>query len=576
MHKKILIVGGVAGGATAAARLRRLDEDSQIIIFERGEHISFANCGLPYYIGGVIKERGHLLVQTIKGMHVRFNLDIRNFSEVVKIDRENRKVEVKNLKTGELYWENYDFLVLSPGAKPIKPPIPGMDEAENLFTLRNILDMDAIKKFVDEKKPEKAVVIGGGFIGLEMTENLYNRGVEVTIVEMIDQVMAPIDYEMASIIHNHLREKGVHLILEDGVAALKENGRKVILASGQEIKCDMILLSIGVRPENELAKKCGLSLGERGGIKVNEYLQTEDERIYAIGDAIEVTDYMSGKETMVPLAWPANRQGRIVADNIYRKKVKYPGTMGTSVVKVFDLTVASTGMNEKVLKRLGMRYSVIHIHPGSHAGYYPGAFPIALKMTFDPKTGRIFGVQGIGKEGVEKRIDVIATAIKGGLNVFGLQDLELAYAPPYSSAKDPVNMAGYVASNISEGAVETIQWYEIDKLIETDEFVVDIRQPEELELGYIEGSINIPLDQLREKLNELPKDKTIYIYCQVGLRGYLACRILSLNGFKCRNLDGGYKTYATVFGRNTNTKCRVKVDDTGVAHVNCYGDKINK
>lgn len=574
MSKKILIVGGVAGGATAAARLRRLDEDSQIILFERGEYISFANCGLPYYIGGTIEERDALLVQTVEGMSQKFHLDIRNFSEVTKIDKENKKVMVKNVNTGEVYEEGYDYLVLSPGARPIKPPINGINEAENLFVLRNIPDTDAIKSFVDEKKPKRAVVVGGGFIGLEMAENLYDRGIEVTLVEMSNQVMAPVDYEMAAIVHNHLKEKGVSLILEDGVSEFKENGKKIILQSGREIDTDMIILSIGVKPENELVREAGLPIGERGGIKVNEYLQTGDSNIYAIGDAIEVVDYINGNPTMIPLAWPANRQGRIVADNIYGKKIKYPGSMGTSVAKVFDLTVAATGNNEKTLKRIGKEYKVIHIHPGSHAGYYPGSAQIAIKMTFDPKTGKIFGAQAIGENGVEKRIDVIATAIKGGLNVFDLQNLELAYAPPYSSAKDPVNMAGYVASNIIEGAVETIQWYEIDGIVENGGLLIDVRQPEERELGYIEGSMNIPLGKLRDRLEELPKDKEIYISCQVGLRGYLACRILELNGIKCKNLDGGYKTYMSVFGSNKEKECEVEVDDSGVAHFNCYGNKI--
>lgn len=575
MAKKIIIVGGVAGGATAAARLRRLDESSHIIMFEKGEYISFANCGLPYYIGEVINDRKKLLVQTVDGMSSRFNMDIRNLSEVTKINRDDKTVTVHNLKTGETYDESYDHLILSPGARPIVPPIPGINEANNLFTLRNIPDTDAIKAYVDDKKPKKAVVIGGGFIGVEMAENLYERGVEVTLVEMSNQVMAPFDIEMASILHTHMIQKGVNLILEDGVQAFENNGTKVILNSGKEIATEMILLAIGVRPESELAKEAGLDLGERGHIKVNEYLETSDPNIYALGDAIEVRDYINGNQTAIPLAWPANRQGRIVANNIYGKKEKYNGTMGTSVAKVFDYTAASTGNNEKTLKRIGINnYQVIHIHPGSHAGYYPGAAPIALKVIFDKETGKIYGAQGIGQDGVEKRIDVIATAIKGGLTVIDLPDLELAYAPPYSSAKDPVNMAGYVASNIIEDAVETVQWHEIDAIVANGGFLVDVRNPGELKLGFIKGAVNIPLDELRNRLDELPKDKPIYVNCQVGLRGYLAARILTHNGFKAVNLDGGWKTYSSVYGTDKDSDCKIVTDDSGVARFDCVGNQI--
>ena len=572
MGKKIVIVGGVAGGATAAARLRRLDEQSHIVMFERGEYISFANCGLPYYIGETITERGALLIQTVEGMSKKFNLDIRNLSEVTKINREKKTVEVKNIKTGEVYEESYDKLILSPGANPIKPPIPGIADADNIFTLRNVPDTDAIKGFVDNKKPKKAVVVGGGFIGVEMAENLHDRGVHVTIVEMLDQIMAPVDFEMASILHSHIRDTGADLVLGDGVKSFENGGKKVVLQSGKEIDTDLIILSIGVRPESGLVKDAGLEVGERGGIKVSASLQTADEDIYAIGDAIEVTDFINGSPTMIPLAWPANRQGRIVADHIYGRNVKYPGSMGTSVAKVFDMTVAATGNNEKTLKRLGIEYSTIHIHPGSHAGYYPGAFPVSLKMTFDPKTGRIFGVQGVGYNGVEKRIDVVATAIKGGLTVFDLPDLELAYAPPYSSAKDPVNMLGYVASNVIEEAVKTVQWHEIDDIVKKGGLLVDVREALERDMGFIEGSINIPLGQLRSRLSELPKDKPVYIVCQVGLRGYLAARTLTLNGYDAVNLDGGYRTYSSVFGSNSQkpeSKCPVEVDDSGTTHPHC-------
>lgn len=545
MSKKILIVGGVAGGATAAARLRRLDETSEIILFERGEYISFANCGLPYYIGETIQQREKLLVQTVEGMSKRFQLDIRNLSEVTKIDPVRKCVIVHNLKTDESYEETYDVLILSPGAKPIVPPLPGVAEATNLFTLRNIPDTDRIKSYVDEQKPKHAVVVGGGYIGVEMAENLHQRGIHITIVEAMDQVMGPLDYEMASIVQEALEENGVELILNDPIQEIREQGRKVVLSSGTELATDLIMMSIGVRPENSLAVDAGLSVGERGGIQVNEYLQTSDPSIYAIGDAIEVKDYVNGQPTMIPLAWPANRQAHIVANNIYGKQEKYHGTLGTAIAKVFDYTVATTGNNEKLLKRLGLRYQAVHIHPLSHAGYYPGAHPIALKLLFDPETGKILGAQAVGKDGVDKRIDVIATAIKGGLTVRDLRDLELSYAPPYSSAKDPVNMAGYVACNLMDGKSESVQWHEIDDIVAEGGTLIDVRQPKELEAGFIPGAKNIPLPELRDRLEELPKDETVYVNCQVGLRGYLANRILIENGFEVKNLDGGWKTYSS-------------------------------
>ena len=547
MSKKIVIIGGVAGGATAAARLRRIDETSTIVMFEKGEHISFANCGLPYYIGEVIPNREALLVQTVEEMSQKFNLDIRNLTEVTKINRTEKTVTVKQLTSGNEYTESYDELVLSPGARPIVPPIPGLNEANNIFTLRNIPDTDRIKAWVDEKKPQKAVVIGGGFIGLEMAENLHHRGVDVTIVEMADQVMAPLDYEMASIVHEHIEEIGAKLILKDGVQQFTNEGNNVILSSGKELESDLTILSIGVRPENELAKEAGLALGERGGIQVNELLQTEDPSIYAIGDAIEVQDYIQQSPTMVPLAWPANRQGRIVADNIYGKKTAYKGTLGTAIAKVFDLTVAVSGNNEKTLSKLGIPYESVHIHPASHAGYYPGGFPISLKLTFNPEDGTIYGVQGIGRDGVDKRIDVIATAIKGGLTVYDLQDLELAYAPPFSSAKDPVNQLGYVASNVADGVLKNVHYDMVDELIEQGATFIDVREKMEIEMGAMKGTINIPLGEIRHRLGELPKNQPIYVLCQVGIRGYLATRILAENGFEAINLSGGYKTYATVY-----------------------------
>lgn len=546
MKKKIIIVGGVAGGASTAARLRRLDENAEIIMVEKGEYISFANCGLPYYIGETIDERGKLIVQTVGEMSEKFNLDIRNLNEVISIDKGNKKVKIKNHKTEEVYEENYDVLVLSPGAHPLKPQIPGINECDNLFTLRNIPDTDKIKNYVDNYKPKHATVIGGGFIGLEMAENLHGRGIDITLIEASTQVMAPLDIEMASIIHEHLIDKNVELILKDGVAGFENKGKKIILSSGKEIMTDMIILSIGVKPETTIANEANLILNERGAIVVDKFMKTSDPNIYALGDAVEVMDFVNKKPTMIPLAWPANRQGRIVADNICGKNVEYKGTLGSSVAKVFDYTVATTGNNEKTLKRLGIEYETIHIHPGSHAGYYPGSFPIAFKMLFDPKSGKIFGVQGVGLDGVEKRIDVISTAIKGNLTVFDLQDIEPCYAPPYNSAKDPVNMLGYYASNIIEGLIEIIQWNEIDKLAKENSIIIDVREEFELVTGSFDNSINIPLGQLRDRLNEIPKNKKIYVTCQVGLRGYVACRMLQQNGIKCTNIDGGIKTYSYV------------------------------
>ncbi len=546
MSKKIIIVGGVAGGASTAARLRRLDENVNIIMFEKGEYISFANCGLPYHIGGTISEREKLIVTSVESMSNKFNIDIRNFSEVVKIDKKNKTVTVKNHKTNEIYEENYDNLVLSPGASPIKPPISGINDCDNLFILRNIPDTDKIKNFINENKPKHVTVVGGGFIGLEMLENLYDLGLNLTLVEASEQVMAPLDIEMASIIHEHIVDKGIQVILKDGVNSFENNGKKIVLASGKEINTDMIILSIGVKPETNIAKECGLKLNQRGAIVVDKYMKTSDNNIYALGDAVEIMDFVNKKPTMIPLAWPANRQGRIVADNICGKKSEYKGSLGSSVAKVFDYTVATTGNNEKTLKKLGINYEVIHIHPSSSASYYPGAFPISYKMTFDPKDGKIFGAQGVGINGVEKRIDIIATAIKGNLNIYDLQDVEVCYAPPYNSAKDPVNMLGYYAENIIEKNVNVIQWYEVDKLDNNNSIIIDIREEFELATGVIENSINIPLTVLRHRLNEIPKNKMIYVTCQVGLRGYIVCRILSQNGFDCANIDGGIKTYLAV------------------------------
>lgn len=543
--KKILIVGGVAGGATAAARLRRLDETSQIIMFERGEYISFANCGLPYYIGGVIENRDALLVQTVEGMSKRFNLDIRNFSEVVSIDPENKTISVKNLKTNEEYKESYDELILSPGASPTKPAIPGLDKADNVFTLRNIPDTDRIKAYVDDNRPKEAVVIGGGFIGVEMAENLVERGVKVHLIEMLDQVMAPFDYEMAQILHGHMEDNGVDLILGDGVDSFKNDGNTIVLKSGKQISTDMTILSIGVRPENKLAKDAGLELGPRGHILVDENMMTSKDHIYAVGDAIQTKDLIFQEGASIALASPANRQARIVADRINGIDSKYKGVLGTSVAKVFDMTASSTGNNEKKLKQMGIEnYETVHLHPLSNAGYYPTANPMDLKLIFEVPSGKVLGAQAIGYTGVEKRIDVIATAIAAGMTVRELQDIELAYAPPFSSAKDPVNMAGYAASNILDGLVKKVDVMEIDQLVEGGEYLLDIRTGEEYSLGNINGSVNIPLDELRDRMDEIPKDRIIYVNCQVGLRGYLGCRILNQNGFNTYNLDGGYSLYS--------------------------------
>ncbi|TVP84449.1 MAG: CoA-disulfide reductase [Alkalicoccus sp.] len=543
---KVLVVGGVAGGATAAARLRRISEKTEIVVFERGKYVSFANCGLPYYIGGEIKEREKLLVQTVEGMSKRFAMDIRNETEVTSINRKSKTVTAVHLPTGKEYTESYDKLLLSPGARPIIPPIPGLKESENLFTLRNIPDTDQIKQWVEERKPVQAVIVGGGFIGLEMAENLYARGMDVTIVEMADQIMAPLDKEMASIVENRIKDFA-ELYLNDGVKEFRQKGNKVVLSSGKELSSDLTILSIGVTPENKLAEQAGLALGEQGGIIVNEYLQTDDPHIYAVGDAVETVDYILKKPVVVPLAWPANRQGRIVADTISGKPKSYPGTLGTAIAKVFDLTAASAGKNEKQLRKAGINYKSVHIHPLSHAGYYPGAEQISMKLLFDPGQGNILGVQAVGKEGVDKRVDVISTAIRGNLTVFDLQEIELSYAPPYSSAKDPVNMLGYAASHIAEEEVDVVHAWEIGERIKAGEMLVDVRTPEEYKKGTVPGAVNIDLDSLREQLTEFPKDKPVNITCQVGLRGYIAVRILKENGIEARNLSGGYKTYSELF-----------------------------
>lgn len=540
-NKKILITGGVAGGATAAARIRRLDENAEIILLERGEYISFANCGLPYYIGGTIKKRDALLVTTAEDFSLRYRIDIRPFSEVISISPSEKVVEVKEVQTGKVYRESYDRLILSPGAAPLKPPIEGIDD-ERIFSLRNIPDTDRIKHMVDNLNPRRAVVVGGGFIGLEMAENLAERGLKVTIVEMADQVMTPIDPEMAHLVHSHLSKKKVDLILNNGVKRFipKADCVSVETSSGSFIDCDMVLFSAGVKPENKLALDAGLDVGERGGIRVSDTMQTSDPNIYAVGDAIETRDYITGAPAMIPLAGPANKQGRIAADNVTGRRTTFKGALGTAVAKVFDLTVASTGKNEKSLKSQNIPYKKSYTTSGSNASYYPGSESMSIKLLFSPSNGRILGSQIVGGKGVDKRIDVFATAIKGCLTVYDLEELELAYAPPYSSAKDPVNVAGFVAANILKGDVETIYTEDLAKLDLQKNVIIDLRTPFEVKhFGAIKNAINIPVDELRNRIVELNLDKTYILYCAVGLRGYIAYRILSQMGFKAKNLSGG-------------------------------------
>lgn len=541
-----LIIGGVAGGATVAARLRRMDEKANIILFERGKYVSYANCGLPYYIGDTINNREKLFVQTAKGFTDRFRIDIRTEQEVTAIRPDKKEVEIKNLSTGETYTETYDKLVLSPGAEPLRPGIEGIG-SKKIFTLRNVPDTDTIKNYVNTENPKRAIVVGGGFIGLEMAENLHDLGIQVDVVEMANQVMAPLDFSMAAIVHRQLTDKGVGLHLEDGVSRFeeKDGGVTVHLRSGKQIATDMVLLSIGVRPETKLAKDAGLAIGERGDIAVNDYMQTSDADIYALGDAVEVRHLVTGQPALIPLAGPANKQGRIVADNIvFGNKEKYPGSIGTSIAKVFDLTVAAAGANAKLLQRNNIPYISSYTHGASHAGYYPGAVPLSIKILFAPENGKLLGAQIVGFNGVDKRIEMLAQVIQRGGTVHDLAELEHAYAPPYSSAKDPVNMAGFVAENILNKKSRIIQWRELAEL-PADTIRIDVRTHDEYKLGTIPGFINIPVDELREHLDELPKEKPIVVTCAVGLRGYLAYRILVQNGFKhVRNLSGGYKTWS--------------------------------
>lgn len=542
---KYIIVGGVAGGATAAARIRRLTEDAEIVLFEKGEHISYANCGLPYYIGGVIEDRDRLFVQTPEAFGKRFNIDVRILSEVTAIDAEAKQVTV-HTADGKEYVESYDKLLLSPGASPVVPPLEGID-SKGIFTLRNVSDTDRIKAYMAEHKVKRAVIVGGGFIGLEMAENLKHAGAQVAVVEMANQVMAPIDFSMAALVHEHLHQQDVRLYLEQAVEGFSREGDELTIhfKSGVSLKADMVLLSIGVRAETRLAQTAGLKIGEMRGLWVDEYLQTSHEHIYAVGDAIEFPHPITGKSWLNFLAGPANRQARIVADNmVLGNRLKYEGSVGTSIAKVFDITVASTGLPAKRLKQMEIPYLSATIHSGSHAGYYPGSRQMDIKITFSPSDGRLYGAQIVGYEGVDTRINQYALAIKTGATVDDLTRLEHAYAPPFSSAKDPVAISGYVAGNILAGKMTPLYWRELEQADTTKVILVDVRTADEYALGTIGGAVNIPLDDLRERMGEIPTDVPVWLFCGVGLRGYLASNILKANGYRdVRNLIGGLKTY---------------------------------
>jgi NADPH-dependent 2,4-dienoyl-CoA reductase/sulfur reductase-like enzyme/rhodanese-related sulfurtransferase len=544
-------VGGVAGGASAATRARRLCEECEIIVFERGPYVSFANCGLPYFVGGEIVEQDSLLLQTPTTLRARFNLDVRVSTEVLSIDRTAQVVKVREMASGREYEQPYDSLVLSTGASPLRPPIPGIDRAGH-FTVRNIPDVENIMAWIKECRACRAVVVGGGYIGLEMAEQLKHRGLGVTVVEATPQVMTPLDPEMAAWLHAEFKANGVALHLGDAVAAFEppkpgETARAsvVVLKSGKRIEADSVVLGLGVRPENSLAKSAGLELGALGGVRVNEHLQTSDPKIYAVGDAIEVRDAVTGAWSLIPLAGPANRQGRIAADNIFGRPSRYEGTWGTAILRLFKLSAGCTGANEKSLRKAGIPFQALHLHPGSHAGYYPGAEPMAMKILFAPDTGKLLGAQAVGQDGVDKRIDVFATALNGSMTVNDLAELELAYAPPFGSAKDPVNMAGMATQDVLAGDVQLAQWNEITSLDPKLTVLLDVRRADERVKGFIPGSIHIPLDEIRSRMNELPRDREIIVYCQSGQRSYFACRILAQNGFRAHNLTGGFQTWNT-------------------------------
>lgn len=571
MSKKVLIVGGVAGGASAAARLRRLDENAEIILFERGDYISFANCGLPYYIGGTIQERENLLVTTSQDMNEKFNIDVRTNSEVTKVDTDKKVVTVVSKAKGT-YTENYDALILSPGAKPIKPPIPGI-ENEKIFSLRNMSDTDKIKEYVCKNKLTSAVVIGGGFIGIEMAENLNALGIKVSLVEASPHILAPFDTDMVTIAEKELQDNNIQLVLNNGVKAFKENCNmlNVELGDGQNIAADIVILAIGVSPDVNFIKDTTLKFGPKGHIIVNEHMETNIKDVYAVGDAIEVVDFVNGQATAIPLAGPANKQGRIAADNVAGLNTTFKGSQGSSIIKVCEMTCAATGNNERTLQRLNIPYEVIYVFPQSHASYYPGATPITLKLIFN-KEGKVFGAQAIGYEGVDKRIDDIATVIRLGGTVTDLTELELCYAPPYSSAKDPVNMAGFVAENIIAGRSEVVLPRDLDSRDRDKIILLDIRTDLEQEMGTIAGSLHIPLQQLRNRLNEVDKSKEIWVYCMIGQRGYYAERLLKQNGYNVKNVTGGFKLYMsskfTPKKLDSNSGCCSKVENVKNPNVN--------
>lgn len=537
---KTIIIGGVAGGASAAARLRRLDEATEIIVLERGEYVSFANCGLPYYIGGVITNQNHLTLQTPESFRARFHIDVRVNSEAVKIDPDAQTVTVKNLKSGESYEENYDNLILSPGAEPIKPNIDGINN-DFVFTLRNIPDTFKIKEYIKSAAPKSAVVVGGGYIGVEMAENLKEAGLEVSVVELADHLIAPLDFDMAADVHRYIKSKGINLYLSNGVKALNEH--TVILQNGV-IHADMVIMSVGVRPETALAKECGIRTNHRGSIVVDQNMRTNIPNIYAVGDAVEVENFITKSPDFIPLAGPANKQGRIVADNITGISAEYNGTQGSAVLKLFDMTVAATGINEKRAKAAGIDYDKTYIYSGSHASYYPGASNMSIKALWDKRTLKILGAQIVGFDGVDKRMDVLATAIRFGAKITDLAELELCYAPPFGSAKDPVNMLGFVAENVITGKIKQFFWDDVENLPRDGSVtLLDVRTVTEVRRGRINGFINVPLDSLREHISEIPKDKPVYVHCHSGLRSYIACRILSGNGYECFNLAGGWRLY---------------------------------
>ena len=542
MGKRVLIVGGVAGGASCAARLRRISETGEIILFDRGPYVSFANCGLPYYVGDVIQEEKKLLVASAELFRTRFQIEVRTENEVVAIDRAKQEVEVKRLRTGETYREKYDALVLSPGAAPIRPPLPGID-VPGIFVLRTIPDSRSIRSWIVEHSAQRAVVVGGGLVGLEMAENLARRGLSVTVVEMLDHVLPPLDAEMAAPVHDHLIKNGVELQLSDAVAGFApapEGGLNVTTKSGRAFPADLVILAIGVRPETKLAKEAGLGLGDRGGIRVDEAMRTSDPHIWAVGDAVESRDVVTGQWSVVPLAGPANRQGRVAADSIGGRPARFRGIQATAVCGVFGLTIATTGASEKSLQAAGMAYQSIYVHPDHHVAYYPGAKTIHLKLLFSPGDGRILGAQAVGQEGAEKRIDVLAMAIQKRATVYDLEEAELCYAPQFGAAKDAVNMAGMAAANVLRGDVPLAHWGELPQA----GLVLDVRDPKEFDAGHIEGAVHIPLPQLRDRLAELPPDREIMVYCKAGQRSYYATRILIQHGFKVKNLPGGFTTYA--------------------------------